>query len=492
MVSRMFDYMRLLRDERGTVTVLVAAAMVAIFGFGALSVDVGRAYVTKQRLQDVADAAALAGARFLPNSVDAEDAARAVATANGIPGDRVDVGFPSGAIRVSVSADVHYLFAPVLGFASDTLTASATAGSGGVTALSGGRWDRSAADYGSENGGEVGGDCRDGSGGRDDARDSDEAAGDAQEAKSDTPDGEDPESHPDHDVRSDSGHGESDGHSQSEHRDKRKDDTHRDDGDWRSDDQNRDHRDGNADGEDSGHRDDDHDATVGNGSRAGDAREDRGGGCDESGDENDRDGAHGGDGDKSSGWSGSGESGRDGSRANDDGDGEGRVNGGAVPLAVQKMDFVLGQLVSLKLGAGAGTSGNFHALALGGTGADNYRYNLKYGFPGTVRVGQTLRTEPGNMVGPTEEAIRWRIDQDPAATADTVAAGSPRVMYVVVVDSFDGVHGRGEVTVAGFAAFFIEGYVGNGEVQGRFLKWVATGEGGGPADYGLQQVTLLQ
>lgn len=450
-------------EERGSISVLLAAAMVAIFGFGALSVDVGRAFVTRQRLQDVADAAALAGASHLPDAGAAEDAARSVAAANGIPDERVEVAFPGDAIRVSVSADVHYLFAPVLGFMADALSASATARAGGVVALSGGRWDRRADDY-PGGGGDRG--CDESSGERSEDRGED-GSGDAVHQ-----DGED--SSGDHEA--DAGDGEDGtGEDHGSHHEKKSKKSEESDG-----------QSSESDGEDpeSGHDGEDEDVDSGHGDENGEAdqgSEDPGGCRDGSGD--------------AEGDDGTGDAEGDGQDARGGRDGEaeeGRVNGGAVPLAVEKADFVVGQLVTLKLGAGQANSGNFHALALGGTGAANYLRNLKYGFPGTVRVGHTLRTEPGNMVGPTEEGIRWRIEQDPAATADTVAAGSPRVMYVVVVDSFDGVHGRGEVSVAGFAAFFIEEYAGNGEVRGRFLRWVTTGEGGGPAAYGLQQVTLLQ
>ncbi len=301
-------------DQRGAVSVLVAAGLVAFFGFAAISIDAGRAFVEKQRLQNVADAASLAGARALPDQAEAERVAREVVAQNGIPdGDRVDVTFPDGgSIRVAVRNPVEYVFAPVLGYNRSTLEAAARAASGGVSSITG-----------------------------------------------------------------------------------------------------------------------------------------------------------------------------------DDDAGEDQVNGGAVPLAVEWGNFQPGELVTLKVGPGGQTNGNFHALALGGQGASTYRRNLKYGFAGTVRVGDWLRTEPGNMAGPTRDGVTWRIDQDPSSTFDTVAAGSPRVAYVAVVDSFRSVQGRDEVKVAGFAAFYLERYAGNGEVTGRFLRWMSEGEIGG-SDYGLRSTRLVE
>lgn len=53
------------RNERGAVTLLVAVAIIAILGFAALAIDVGRGLATKAELQNVADSGAMAGTREL-------------------------------------------------------------------------------------------------------------------------------------------------------------------------------------------------------------------------------------------------------------------------------------------------------------------------------------------------------------------------------------------------------------------------------------------
>lgn len=53
------------REESGTVAVLVAICLIVIVGFLALALDIGYVMVTRNESQDVADAAALAGARQL-------------------------------------------------------------------------------------------------------------------------------------------------------------------------------------------------------------------------------------------------------------------------------------------------------------------------------------------------------------------------------------------------------------------------------------------
>ena len=62
------------RDERGQAIVLSVLALVALLGMSALVLDVGNWFRTKRRLQATADAAVLAGAQQLPNSVSAAQA----------------------------------------------------------------------------------------------------------------------------------------------------------------------------------------------------------------------------------------------------------------------------------------------------------------------------------------------------------------------------------------------------------------------------------
>lgn len=58
------------RMERGQVLVLIVLALVALFGFAALAVDIGRLYAERRRVQSAADAAALAAAFAASQSRD--------------------------------------------------------------------------------------------------------------------------------------------------------------------------------------------------------------------------------------------------------------------------------------------------------------------------------------------------------------------------------------------------------------------------------------
>lgn len=154
---------------------------------------------------------------------------------------------------------------------------------------------------------------------------------------------------------------------------------------------------------------------------------------------------------------------------------------GIRPLAVADQTFVYGQQYTLKDGAGGGNSGNYGALALGGNGACVYKNNLMYGYQGSLKVGDTVYTEPGNIAGPTQQAIQYLISEDPLSTYDNFQNGSPRLLVIPVVNTLN-VNGKKPVTIVGFAAFFLEGTSGSGgytQVIGRFIKYVAGNSSGG-------------
>ncbi|HWI52943.1 MAG TPA: pilus assembly protein TadG-related protein [Symbiobacteriaceae bacterium] len=117
-------------NERGSVVVIVAAAMVAIFGLAALGTDVGRLFVEKQRLSGVADAAVLAAVTKLPG-----DAQAAVATMNTYLSKNnidpatatVQVSSDHTQISVTMAQQVDMTFARVIGIRQSPVAAGATA-----------------------------------------------------------------------------------------------------------------------------------------------------------------------------------------------------------------------------------------------------------------------------------------------------------------------------------------------------------------------------
>ncbi len=124
--------------EKGSVIIIVAAAMVLLLGIAALVIDVGILYYSKVRLSNAADAAALAGVQELPKDpAKARETAQAYAVNNGVAIGRVEADvLPDGrSIRVDTSRVVPLGFARILGFSSTTVTAGAKASVGATRGL---------------------------------------------------------------------------------------------------------------------------------------------------------------------------------------------------------------------------------------------------------------------------------------------------------------------------------------------------------------------
>jgi len=162
---------------------------------------------------------------------------------------------------------------------------------------------------------------------------------------------------------------------------------------------------------------------------------------------------------------------------------------GVVPLGVFWQDFVFGQTYTLKNGGGCGSDGNYGALALGGNGASVYRTNLEDGYQSQLQVGDEVETEPGNMVGPTDQGLSARVSAGEGYTWQTVPLDNPAVVYVPIVSAPG--NGKSSVTVLGFAAFFLTS-VSSGSVQGVFLATVTSGDIGTGPSYGLQAERLIE
>ena len=136
--------------EGGQMLILFVLALGVLMGFVALSIDVGLFLHERRQLQNVADAAALAGAQVLPDDmVAAEQLAREYAQRNGLDPDSLEVSFECTSefvlacdpfqnrwdtIAVVAHGESPFFFAPVLsmlggdeGCWSDACPVSATA-----------------------------------------------------------------------------------------------------------------------------------------------------------------------------------------------------------------------------------------------------------------------------------------------------------------------------------------------------------------------------
>lgn len=131
-MSRKIIWRQILTDERGAVTVLVAAALTFLMIVGALVIDVGFAFQERRQLQGACDAAALATAQDLAEGASlaqAEETARRYVIENspGVP-ETIEVSFPSAnEARVTASTEQNLFFARVFGEQNAQVKASSAA-----------------------------------------------------------------------------------------------------------------------------------------------------------------------------------------------------------------------------------------------------------------------------------------------------------------------------------------------------------------------------
>ena len=127
----MISETKLLKNESGQAMVLFALVFIVLCGFAAFAIDIGRVSIEKGRLQNAADAAALAGVHDLPSTATAESTAISYAEKNGVQSSEITVTAPyngdSTQIEVVCTRVVEYTFARVLGFTSTIVSARAVA-----------------------------------------------------------------------------------------------------------------------------------------------------------------------------------------------------------------------------------------------------------------------------------------------------------------------------------------------------------------------------
>ena len=155
------------------------------------------------------------------------------------------------------------------------------------------------------------------------------------------------------------------------------------------------------------------------------------------------------------------------------------------------------------------TSGFFYPWRIGtSSGAQDYKDNITGCNPAVAQVGVPYDIEPGNMVGPTRQAVQEVMNTDPGAYWDAATSSvmgsawganwqaSPRVMIAGLFDpgQIAGIQGSSNPIVFNdFALFFLEGFdpawpgpPPQAPVQARFLGF-ARG-----TDSGASNGTLLR
>ena len=176
---------------------------------------------------------------------------------------------------------------------------------------------------------------------------------------------------------------------------------------------------------------------------------------------------------------------------------------GVAPLGIKResMEGIsFGDLRELKVAAGddfVTGPGNFGAVALGGTGANIYRDNLREGYQELLEVGDIIETEPGNIAGPTDQAMRDRLGDALSDSHEDIPKGCPRVFHLPVIEVVkEDSSGRHELEIVGFAAFWIENNPHRQgdevRIEGRFVELLTSGDIKEDAgDFGVEAVRLL-
>lgn len=122
---------KLVKNEDGQALILVTLLMVVLLGFASLVVDLGTLYVTKAKLQNAADAAALAGAKDLPNVDTAKNTAIVYAVKNGMKATDIVAVTPDPSdttkIEVVCTRSVPRIFAVFLSDKDTDVSARAVA-----------------------------------------------------------------------------------------------------------------------------------------------------------------------------------------------------------------------------------------------------------------------------------------------------------------------------------------------------------------------------
>jgi hypothetical protein len=130
-------------------------------------------------------------------------------------------------------------------------------------------------------------------------------------------------------------------------------------------------------------------------------------------------------------------------------------------------------------------SGWFQPLALtNSVGGNDYRTNIASCVGGSYEVGNTITTEPGNMIGPTKQGVGDLVAKDPGAhwdltlnggrggVAGSAYANSPRIVPIPLFNVQEFMSrdptGRNYITITNILGFFVAGMNGN-DVEGYLM-----------------------
>ncbi|WP_019413200.1 pilus assembly protein TadG-related protein [Paenisporosarcina sp. TG20] len=175
---------------------------------------------------------------------------------------------------------------------------------------------------------------------------------------------------------------------------------------------------------------------------------------------------------------------------------------GIIPVAIEQGDYSAGEPYTMHFQAGnpnnSSVSGNFGFLAIDGPGGNDLKEGIINGSTMEVSEDKLEWTKTGLSWGNVKEGFQTRIDQDAdiinCQSYETADNTCSRVVTVPIVETFVDSTGKTLVRIIGFAAFWIEDVVPNGNdkaVVGRFIDYVRGGTFGAGENYGIYGVKLV-
>jgi hypothetical protein len=147
--------------------------------------------------------------------------------------------------------------------------------------------------------------------------------------------------------------------------------------------------------------------------------------------------------------------------------------------------------ITLRMGApsGASVQTQYYPLDLpnaggGSTAAERYGWNWANCNPTSVSITAFLVLNSGNLLGPTAQALRSLIDQDPGAYWDdgcqcvnsALGNESPRLIILTAHDPRIPINASGPILVTKLIGLFIESADVNTNVRGRLVQIHRTGD----------------
>ena len=118
-----------IKDEKGSIIVIVALSLTVIMAFAAIVIDYGTVVVEKTKFQNAVDAASLSAANYLPDTTQATSKANNYIELNGYHPSDIAITFSDSnkTIKVVGTKTIPYSFARIMGFTDITITQTASA-----------------------------------------------------------------------------------------------------------------------------------------------------------------------------------------------------------------------------------------------------------------------------------------------------------------------------------------------------------------------------